>query len=153
MCRKGWSIHNVSLYFLIKRPKKRTKKKDAILDLIENLPERYKKTALRKIDEGEKLTFDKEKGIVNEKGEIVVEYSVCKDRIVVESINDEGDNKEEGKGEEVKNGEKKNSTQNDKEMEEDEDDDESYDEEEEEDEEGEIEEVIDTHIEKNKIKK
>ena len=125
------------------------------------MPERYKKTALRRIEDGEKLTFDKEKGIINEKGEVVVEYSVCKDKLQ-EIINDneeeEKENKEEGKYEEVKNAGKKHTTPNDKEEEDEEEEfeEEDYDEEEEEeeDEDGVMkEEIIDTFKEKNKIKK
>jgi len=63
----------------VKQKKKNIK--DRILDLIEALPERYKKTAMRKYNDGEELFFDAAKGIVNHQGDIVVDIINCKDYI------------------------------------------------------------------------
>ena len=146
------------MFFIFRH--KKTKKRNEILDLIEALPERYKKTANRKIEEGENLLFDPIKGIVNEKGEIIVDILVCKDKLQ-DVINQEEneDNKEEGKTEEKKTqiAQKDRIIKNehsDDEDEEFEDYDEDEDEDEDEGNEEEIkEELIDTFKEKTKISK
>lgn len=61
---------------------------EEILKLVESLPERYKKTAIRKISEGEKLQYNPEKGIVNEAGDIIIDINVCRDK-VKDFFNDE----------------------------------------------------------------
>ena len=127
------------------------------MDLVEALPERYKKTAIRKIDEGQSLTFDPIKGIVNEKGDIIIDISVCKDKIqdLIKVEDDNQESEEETKTTEEKKSEKKEKdilkVEEDKE-ELDNEESEEFDEDDGSDEEFE-EELIDTFKEKNKISK
>lgn len=112
---------------------------DEIMKLVETLPERYKKTALRKISEGERLQYNPEKGIVNHSGDIIIDNNVCKDLvkgILNDDNQDEGDSFEDDLAEEEEEDdikENKGETNNNKNI--GNDDEESYDDEEDDEEE------------------
>jgi hypothetical protein len=99
MRRESGRVQKVKkiLMFRDDRKKRKKNKNQELMSLIESLPERYKKTALRKIENGEKLEYDPIKGIINAEGLIIVDNDYCKDK-VKQCLNVEED-EEESKGE------------------------------------------------------
>lgn len=78
-------------------PSKKNKNQEDLLDeIVKNLKVRYKRTVERKWREGEFLTYDKEKGIINEDtGEIVVGLKAIEGLIDEEGDDEAEDDQEE----------------------------------------------------------
>ena len=65
---------------------------------MKNLKERHKRTIERKLDEGEDIIFDNEKGIINdETGEVIIDIKIIRGDFTADNFNDESDEKDDSR--------------------------------------------------------
>jgi len=79
-------------------PYAKIKQQDPLEEILKNLKERHKRTVERKIQDGEDIIFDDEKGIINdETGEVVVDIKIIRGDFNVDNYNDETDAKDDSR--------------------------------------------------------